>query len=179
MVSIRDTPCSTSSRCGTGSSRCGVECNSTRVQQLQQCRGCGEEFGLDTWIIPGGSGMVHNTASCHQQAEMNMSKQIAAEFAGQQAARRRAEAQALATDTDEGERGPSGRAVQPAPEPEAPPVQERRQPREGNLRVLQLMEGLSEARRAPRTSIADGAAGRYGSCGRGGFLALEPTLYLD
>ena len=59
----------------------------------QRCSGCLEEMGLDEWIIPGGSAMVHNRADCYQRAMMALNESIAASVEGEMARARAAERQ--------------------------------------------------------------------------------------
>jgi len=125
----------------------------------QRCAGCSSELGFDTWIIPGGIGMVHNTMRCYQAASLRRDEESASLYSSERARLR-------------AEEGP-GMICLPCPGP-APVVDlealrvtiDDREPRldemaekpsapDRSQRVAQLEENLSESRRTMvRTCIA-------------------------
>jgi len=127
----------------------------TQAQRCQyaamRCIGCLQELGLRTWVIPGGSGMVHNTMECYQAAAAKRIELEANEFEGE-AERRRREARDsegppihlegpyTPADGDEfaASRGTAQEDIVFVAKPPKPEI---------NLRGTQLTESLSDARR--------------------------------
>ena len=130
------------------------------------CRGCLDDIGLDAWMIPGGDGMVHNTASCYQAAAQRRDDAAAQFEAGEAARRRQAEGPhggptAVQTEAAMGE-GPTapvdfdllGPSIEHTPFSSDLTAKPARADR--NQRVVQLSETMSDARRAMVRTCIEG-----------------------
>ena len=137
------------------------------------CRGCDQEIGLEVWMIPGGTGMVHNAASCYAGACRARDDETARHEAGELARQRRDESGVngpvptapLGSEED----GPAGainltelaRSVAPTA---FSSELTRKPPRaDKNQRVVQMDENLSEARRAMVRACIEGRCAHAGS----------------
>ena len=134
----------------------------------QKCRGCWKELGLDAWVIPGGAGMVHNSAECYQSATLALAKEAAAEFEGE-AARQRAqemETSFVAPPTAILPVDPPGEdplRASTSREREFLPPAEIPKPTDTNQRVVQMQENLSDERRELVRACLEGRCAHTGS----------------
>jgi hypothetical protein len=151
----------------------------TRCQYAaMHCRGCDEEVGLDVWTIPGGLGMVHNTAACHSAACIRRDEEAAQLEVAEELRRRREENPGLGplappADAEE-EQGPTAPAnmdeLRPSIEhtPFSSDLTVKPSRADRNQRVVQMDESLSVARRAMVRACLEGKCEHAGSA--------EPTM---
>ena len=126
------------------------------------CRGCRQELGIGTWMIPGGAGMVHNLYDCYQKASVS---RAAAEAEMFRAERVRAELRPDSGDLQpirEDEEGVDLSQSRPMTEHDIELIVKPPKP-DRNQKGTQLIESLSDQRREMVRECMEGRCPHVGS----------------